>query len=89
MTIGSFAAKVNREFKMCPPWWKLRRARRAALEVIHGDEVAQFNHLLDYGQELRTSNPGSSFFLTTNSVLDPTSNQRKEHLTTVYWSYDA
>jgi hypothetical protein len=37
--LQSFAAKVVREFKMCPPRWKLIRARRAALDRIHGDEA--------------------------------------------------
>jgi hypothetical protein len=87
--LASFAAKVTREFKTCPPRWKLARARRAALEVIHGDEVSQFNHLLDYGQELRTSNPGSTFYLTSNRVNDPSSTEHKEHLATVHWSYDS
>jgi hypothetical protein len=87
--LQSFAAKVVREFKMCPPRWKLIRARRAALDQIHGDEAEQFNHLLDYGQELRRSNPGSTFLLTANSVNDPNTEEHKQHLATVYWSYDA
>ncbi|KAM0860075.1 hypothetical protein ACQ4PT_046746 [Festuca glaucescens] len=87
--LQSFAAKILREFKMCPNRYKLARARKAALLQIHGDEESQFGLLHDYGQELRRSNPGSKFFLTTNSVNDPSSGEHKEHLATVYWSYDA
>jgi hypothetical protein len=87
--LQSFAAKVLREFKMCPNRFKLSRARKAALLNIHGDEESQFGLLLDYGQELRRSNPGSKFFLTTNSVNDPNTGEEKQHLTIVYWSYDA
>jgi hypothetical protein len=49
------AAKVTREFNMCPDRWKLSRARKAALLEIHGDEEEQFKHLMDCGQELRRS----------------------------------
>ncbi|KAM0842294.1 hypothetical protein ACQ4PT_058448 [Festuca glaucescens] len=89
LDLKSFAAKVLREYKMCPERWKLSRARKDALLQIHGDEEGQFRLLMDYGQELRRSNPGSKFFLTTNSVNDPQSPDYKEHLATVYWSYDA
>ena len=44
--LQSFAAKVVRDFKMCPPKWKLCRARQDALTEIHGDEEGQFNLLL-------------------------------------------
>jgi hypothetical protein len=87
--LQSFAAKVTRQFNMCPDRWKLSRAKKSALLQIHGDEEEQFRQLLDYGQELRRSNPGSKFFLSTNSVNDPGSAEHKEHLATVYWSYDA
>ncbi|KAM0842405.1 hypothetical protein ACQ4PT_058394 [Festuca glaucescens] len=89
LDLKSFAAKVLREYKMCPERWKLSKARKDALLQIHGDEEGQFRLLMDYGQELRRSNPGSKFFLTTNSVNDPQSPDYKEHLATVYWSYDA
>jgi hypothetical protein len=87
--LQGFAAKVIREFKMCPPRWKLSRARAAALLQIHGDEEQQFNLLMDYGNELKRSNPGSTFLLTTNSVNDVDSPDHRKHLATLYWSYDA
>jgi hypothetical protein len=89
LDLKSFVAKVLREFQMCPGRWKLNRARKAALLQIHGDEEGKFRQLMDYGQELIRSNHGSNFFVTTNSVNDPESPDHKEHLATVYWSYDA
>jgi hypothetical protein len=74
---------------MCPNRWKLSRARKQALNIINGDEDAQFSLLLDYGQELRRSNPGSRFHLTTNHVPGIGNEPAKEHLATLYWSYDA
>jgi hypothetical protein len=69
---------------MCPERWKLNRARQVAFLEIHGDEEGHFTLLADYGQELRRSNPSSKFFLTTNSVNDPSSPDYKEHLATLY-----
>jgi hypothetical protein len=89
MDMKTFAAKVQRQFNMCPNRWKLSRARKQALNIINGDEDAQFSLLLDYGQELRRSNPGSRFHLTTNHVPGIGNEPAKEHLATLYWSYDA
>jgi hypothetical protein len=67
LNLKAFVAKVQRKFNMCPNRFKLGRARKAALNIIHGDEAEQFALLFDYGKELRRSNPGSKFFLTTKS----------------------
>jgi hypothetical protein len=89
MDLKTFATKVQREFGMCPDRWKLGRARKAALLDIHGNEEARFSELRDYGQELKRANPGSTFFLSSNSVKVPGTDIVKEHLATLYWSYDA
>jgi hypothetical protein len=89
LDLKGFAAKVQRKFNMCPHRYKLGRARKAALTIIHGDEEEQFALLCDYGEELRRSNPGSKLFLTTNQIKEHTDPEPKEHLATLYWSYDA
>jgi hypothetical protein len=65
---------------MCPPTWKLHRARATTLLQIHGDEEEQFNLLLDYGNELKRCNPDSIFLLVTNSVNDVNSPEHRKHL---------
>jgi hypothetical protein len=68
--LKAFATKVQRKFNMCTNRFKLGRARKASLNIIHGDEKEQFALLCDYGQELRRSNPGSRFFLSTNQIKE-------------------
>lgn len=42
---------------------KLGRARRIPYDIIYGDEIAQYNLPWDYANELRRSNPGTTFFV--------------------------
>ncbi|CAM0880030.1 unnamed protein product [Alopecurus aequalis] len=63
MSLKSFGNKVQQKWNMEPDRFKLARARLDALKKIHGDEVAQWACLWDYGQEIRTANPGSSYYL--------------------------
>jgi hypothetical protein len=64
MSLKAFSNIVQREFKMCPSRHKLGRARRMALKEIHVDEDDQFNQLRAYGQELRHTNRGTTFYIT-------------------------
>jgi hypothetical protein len=89
LILQSFATKLIREFKIYPPRWKLRRARKDALSFIHGDEEGQFKQLLEYGHELKRTNTSSKFFVTTYSSNDQDNPEHMEHLATIYWSYDA
>jgi hypothetical protein len=36
--LQAFAAKVERKLNMCPNIYKLGRARKTTLNIIHGDE---------------------------------------------------
>lgn len=70
MDLITFGNKVQREFKIRPHRVKLGRARKAALDFIHGDEEAQYQQLWNYGTELRRSNPGSTFLVSTTPVKE-------------------
>lgn len=64
MSLQDFARIVRLDFNMTTIRSKLSRARRIALKQIKGDELKQYDMLWDYAEEIRTTNPGSSMFLT-------------------------
>jgi hypothetical protein len=63
MNMKSFSRIVQKDWNMKPSRSKLQRARRLAMRVIYGDEEGQYKLLWDYANEIRRSNPGSSFFV--------------------------
>jgi hypothetical protein len=79
MSITSLSRTIQKDWNLTPYRSKVARARRLILKQIHGDEEKQYNLLWDYGQELRRSNPSSSFFL---NLID-------SRFSTCYMSFDA
>ena len=69
ISLATFSRKVRKKFNMEVSRHKLGRARKAALEVVHGDEVKQYSLLWRYAEEVRHSNPGSSFYLNLENGL--------------------
>jgi hypothetical protein len=56
MSLKTFARKVGKKYNMEPSRYKLGRARKAAVAVVHGDEIKQFSLLWQYGNTRRGRN---------------------------------
>jgi hypothetical protein len=76
MNVKSFSRMVQKEWNMTPSRSKLQRARRLAMTTIYGDEEGHYKLLWDYANDIRRSNPVSSFFLS----LDENSRLRRAYM---------
>uniref|UniRef100_A0A453FFS2 MULE transposase domain-containing protein n=1 Tax=Aegilops tauschii subsp. strangulata TaxID=200361 RepID=A0A453FFS2_AEGTS len=63
ISLKALAGFVQEDWNMTIKRGKLGRARKIAYDIIYGDEIAQYNLLWDYANELRRSNPSSTFFV--------------------------
>ena len=63
MNLMNFSRVVQKEWHMTPGRMKLQRPRRKAMKIIYGDEEGQYKLLWNYANEVRRSNPGSSFYV--------------------------
>ena len=90
LSLKAFTKIVQREFQLKISRCKMSRARRAALKEIYGEVLEQYNLLWDYGQELRTTNPWSTFWLTLKTIHHVGPPPRSlQHFSTCYYSLDA
>jgi hypothetical protein len=64
--------------------------RGEALKLIHGNErKGRFVWFWYYGQELWRYNPSSANYFSTNQDEEGEHDHPKEHLATLYFSYEA